>query len=419
MKYQTKLLEEEQALREQFDEYKNLGLKLDMSRGKPCPEQLDLSKDILSIVSNQNAYLVKSKVDCRNYGLLDGIPEMKKILAPLFGVQEKNVMVGGNSSLGVIFDTISCFMTHGVCEQKPWKTGKVKFLCPVPGYDRHFTILQYFNIEPICIPLNEAGPDMNMVEKLISEDPSIKGIFCIPKYSNPTGITYQDETVKRLSKLHPAAKDFRIFWDNAYAVHDIREKGDTLLNIMDECIKNGNENFPIIFGSTSKITYPGAGVAAVAASEQNLKQMKKHWSARTIGFDKINQLRHALFFKNYDGIISHMKEHRKILEPKFDVTLKVLRENLDGIATWTSPNGGYFISVDVMTGCAKKVVAMCKEAGVVLTPAGATYPFGMDPHDSNIRLAPTYPPIDELKKSMEVFCVATKLCAIEKLRLEV
>lgn len=418
MKYQMELLKEEKTLREQFDQYKNLNLKLDMSRGKPCKEQLDLSNDLFNIVSNQNC-LTESKVDCRNYGLLDGITEMKRILAPLLGVTEKNVMIGGNSSLGLIFDTISCFMTHGVYDQEPWNINKVKFLCPVPGYDRHFAILQYFDIEQICVPLTESGPDMDIVEQLVADDSSIKGIFCIPKYSNPTGITYQDDVVVRLSRLRPAARDFRIFWDNAYAVHDIRENGDKLLNIMDECIKSGNEDFPIIFGSTSKITYPGAGVAAVAASEQNQKQMKKYWSARTIGFDKINQLRHALFFKNFDGIVSHMQKHRKIIEPKFDVALNLLEENLKGIAKWTTPNGGYFISVDVMPGCAKKVVDMCKEAGVTLTPAGATYPFGVDPCDSNIRLAPTYPSIDELKKSMEIFCVATKLCAIEKLRLEV
>ena len=301
---------------------------------------------------------------------------------------------------------------------EPWnKQGKIRFLCPVPGYDRHFGITQYFGIEMVNVPMTDEGPDMDMVEKLVSEDSSIKGIWCTPKYSNPQGITYSDETVRRFAALKPAAKDFRIMWDNAYAIHDINDTPDTLLNIFEEAKKNGTEDMILEFCSTSKITFPGAGVAAIAASENNLKLLKKRYTFQTIGYDKLNMYRHFLYFKDLDGVLAHMQKHREILEPRFNMVTSMLDKNLGGldIAKWTNPNGGYFVSVDVMEGCAKRVVALCKEAGVILTGAGATYPYGKDPADSNIRIAPTYPPIEELELAMEIFCLSVKLAALEKM----
>ena len=329
------------------------------------------------------------------------------------------IMVGGNSSLNMMFDTISLFMTKSPVEgEKPWLEVKNrKFLCPAPGYDRHFGITEYFGFEMITIPMTSEGPDMDMVEKLVAEDDSIKGIWCVPKYSNPQGITYSDETVKRFANLNPKAKDFRIFWDDAYCVHDVTETPDKLISLMDECKKTGKTDLPILFCSTSTITFPGSGVAAMAADENNMKVIKEKYKYQTISFDKVNMLRHILFFKDIDGVKAHMDKHKSILKPKFDIVLKHLKESVGptGVATWFEPNGGYFVAVDVMEGTAKKVVELCKEAGVVLTGAGATYPYGNDPKDSNIRIAPSYPTLDELEKAMEIFCVATKLAAVNKI----
>lgn len=420
MKLSKKLMHEREKLLKQYNMYKSKNLNLDLSRGKPCTEQLDLSNDMFKIPVEKFTYIYDKNLDCRNYGNLEGLQSMKKIFADILQVPTQNIMIGGNSSLGLILDTISCFFVKGVLGSKPWKNQKIKFLCPVPGYDRHFTILDYFGIEQICIPLLNSGPDMDKVEQLVQNDEQIKGMICVPKYSNPTGITYSPETIKRIANLKPLAHDFRIFFDNAYAVHCFREKDDFLLNIWDECQDKKSKDFAIFFGSTSKITFPGAGVTAMAASHKNLNWIKQYWHARTIGYDKINQLRHALFFKDITGIKNHMKKHRAIVEPKFDLVCKTLHDRLDGlkIASWTVPNGGYFVSVNVLPRCAKKVVKLCADIGVLLTPAGSTYPHGIDPDDSNIRLAPTYVPIDELKVIMEIFCIAVKLSAIEKLQKE-
>ncbi len=402
-----------------FENIKGMGLSLNMARGKPGKEQLDLSLPMLDVLNSSSAFVGDDGIDCRNYGLLDGISECKKLFGEVLGVDSDLVMVGGCSSLNMMFDTISCMMTASITDGcKPWYEVKNrKFLCPVPGYDRHFSITEYYGFEMIPIPMSENGPDMDMVEKLVSEDDSIKGIWCVPKYSNPQGITYSDETVKRFATLKPAAKDFRIIWDNAYCIHEINDTPDELLNIMDECKKTGNEDLPILFCSTSKITFPGSGVAAMAASENNMKVFKERYNYQVISYDKLNMLRHVLFFKDYNGMLDHMQKHKAVLKPKFDIVLDALNTQLSdtGVVTWTNPNGGYFVSVDVLDGTAKRVVALCKEAGVVLTGAGATYPLGNDPHDSNIRIAPTFPPNDELKTAMDVFCICTKLAACEKL----
>lgn len=402
----------------EYKKYQDMGLNLDMSRGKPGSSQLDLSEGMLTVLSSKEDCKAVDGLDCRNYGVLDGVPEMKEIFAKVLGVDTSEIMVGGNSSLNMMFDTISTMMTANVNGGTPWcKLDKIKWLCPVPGYDRHFTITEYFGFEMITVPMTPQGPDMDIVEKLVSEDSSIKGIWCVPKYSNPQGVTYSDETVTRFAKLKPAADDFRIMWDNAYVIHDIAEQGDTLLNLMDECKKYGNEDLPIMFTSTSKITFPGAGVACMATSEKNMKFFKKKYAVQTIGYDKLNMLRHIKFFGNYDGLMEHMQKHRAVLEPRFNAVIKKLEDNLSGygIAQWLKPNGGYFISVDVYEGCAKRTVQLCKEAGVVLTGAGATFPYGNDPQDSNIRLAPTLPPVEELELAMDLFCVCAKLAALEKL----
>lgn len=413
------LEKEYQSLVKQFENIKGKGLNLNMARGKPGKEQLDLSLPMLDVLNSSSVFIGDDGMDCRNYGLLDGISECKKLFGEVLGVDSELVMVGGCSSLNMMFDTISCMMTTNIEDGcKPWYEIKNrKFLCPVPGYDRHFSITQYYGFEMIPIPMNENGPDMDMVEKLVSEDDSIKGIWCVPKYSNPQGITYSDETVKRFASLKPAAKDFRIIWDNAYCIHEINDTPDELLNIMDECKKTGNEDLPILFCSTSKITFPGSGVAAMAASEKNMNVFKERYNYQVISYDKLNMLRHVLFFKDYNGMLDHMQKHKAVLKPKFDIVLDALNAQLSstGIVTWTNPNGGYFVSVDVLDGTAKRVVALCKEAGVVLTGAGATYPLGNDPHDSNIRIAPTFPPNDELKTAMDVFCICTKLAACEQL----
>lgn len=411
------LLRLKAALEEEYQEFQALGLTLNMARGKPCTEQLDLSLAMLDGLNSESCLLAATGDDCRNYGMADGLPEMRQFFGDLLGVPAKNVFAGGNSSLHLMFDTVSCGDTTGYgCE--PWcKLDKVKFLCPVPGYDRHFAICEYFGIEMINIPMTEDGPDMDMVEKLVSEDASIKGIWCVPKYSNPQGVTYSDETVRRFAALKPAAPDFKIFWDNAYCVHELTDNPAQLLNIYEECEKNGTTDMLFMFCSTSKITFAGGGVAAMAGGEENMKRIRKHFSFQTIGPDKINQLRHIHFFKHVAGLKEHMDKHRAILAPRFEKVLHALEEELGGlgVAEWIKPRGGYFISIDVMEGCAKRVVQLCKEGGVVLTGAGATFPYGKDPKDSNIRLAPTFPPIIELKQAMRLFCVCVKLAAIEKL----
>lgn len=412
------LKQELARLQENYRAFQEQNLQLDLSRGKPGADQTDLSVEMLDILNSSSDFKTKGGVDCRNYGLLDGLPEMKEIFGHVLGVPASQVFVGGNSSLNLMFDTISCFMTHGIGGCEPWcKQGDVKFLCPVPGYDRHFGVTEYFGIQMINVPLNSDGPDMDEVERLVQSDASIKGMWCVPKYSNPSGITYSDEVVRRLAALKPAAKDFRVMWDNAYCVHDLTDTPDELLNVMEESKKYGNEDLFIQFCSTSKITFPGAGVAAFAASDANMAVLKKRYSTQTIGFDKLNQLRHARYFKDYQGFLQHMQLHRAILEPKFEAVLRNLETELSGkgVASWTKPNGGYFISVDVMEGCAKRVIELCKQAGVVFTPAGATYPYGKDPKDSNIRLAPTYPPVAELETAMKLFCLCVELAAVEKL----
>ena len=410
---------EKKALVNVYEDYKSKGLSLNMARGKPSPEQLDLSQPLLDSLKSTDSYYSDDGTDCRNYGGFNGILECRHFFGDILGVSHENVFVGGNSSLNLMFDTISCFMTASLYEDKlPWHDVKDrKFLCPVPGYDRHFGVTGYFGFEMIPIPMNSDGPDMDMVEKLVSEDESIKGIWCVPKYSNPTGITYSDEVVKRFAALKPAAKDFRIMWDNAYAIHDVTDTPDELLNIMDECKKNGNEDLPILFCSTSKITFSGAGVAALAASNHNMDILMKRLKYATIGYDKLNMLRHIRFFKNYEGILNHMQKHKALLAPKFNVVIEKLNSELKDaeIAKWTDPNGGYFVSVNVLNGTAKRVVELCKEAGVVLTDAGATYPYGNDPDDSNIRIAPSFPSVDELSQAMDIFCVCAKLAALEKL----
>lgn len=412
------LLSQFEQVKADYEKYKNMNLKLDMSRGKPGSSQLDLSEGLLTTVVKREDCKSVCGLDCGNYGVLDGIPEMKDIFAKVLGVSTDEIMVGGNSSLNMMFDTVAAMMTKSINGGTPWAMqDKRKWLCPVPGYDRHFGITEYFGFEMITVPMTLQGPDMDVIEKLVSEDASIKGIWCVPKYSNPQGITYSDETVTRFAKLNPAADDFRIMWDNAYVIHDIAEKGDTLLNLMDECKKYGNEDLPIMFTSTSKITFPGAGVACMATSLNNMKFFKEKYAVQTIGYDKLNMLRHIKFFGNYEGLMAHMQKHRAVLEPRFEAVINKLENELGGfnIAKWIKPNGGYFISVDVLEGCAKRVVELCKEAGVVLTGAGATFPYGNDPQDSNIRLAPTLPPVEELEIAMSLFCICTKLAALEKL----
>ena len=400
-----------------YEQGKAKGLKLDMSRGKPGPEQLDLTLEMLDCVNARDGYQTANGIDTRNYGLLDGIPEAKAIFADILGVQPENVIVGGNSSLNMMFDYIATAFAKGVCGHEPWaRQGAVKFLCPAPGYDRHFAITEYFGIEMLTIPLLENGPDMELVEKLV-KDPLVKGIWCVPMYSNPDGITYSDETVRRMAALQPAAADFRIMWDNAYAVHHLTDTPDTLLNIYKEAAALGKEDMVIEFASTSKISFPGSGIAAMAASPANVADVKKRMTVQTIGHDKLNMLRHVRFFKNADGVREHMKLHAAILRPKFAAVLEALESNLGGkgIARWHKPAGGYFVSVNLLDGCAKETVRLLKEAGVVMTGAGATYPYGRDPRDANIRIAPTYPSLEELKEAMALFCICAELACAKKL----
>lgn len=413
------LTQQKEKLTKQFENAKGMGLKLDMSRGKPTPAQLDMTMGLMDVLNSDSDMMTMDGVDTRNYGLMDGIIEAKHLLADVMSVPAENVIVYGNSSLSIMYDTISRSVTHGVMGSTPWcKLDQVKFLCPVPGYDRHFAITEHFGLEMILIPMTPAGPDMDLVEKYVNEDPAVKGIWCVPKYSNPQGISYSDETVKRFAALKPAAEDFRIYWDNAYAIHHLYEdKQDQILEILSECEKAGNPDMVYEFCSTSKITFSGSGIAAMASSQANLADIKKTLTLQTIGYDKVNQLRHARYFKNLEGMMTHMKKHADILRPKFEAVLSVLDRELGGlgIGEWTRPLGGYFISFDAMEGCAKAIVEKCKEAGVVLTGAGATFPYGKDPKDSNIRIAPTFPTSEEMAAATDVFVLCVKLVSVEKL----
>lgn len=412
------LLQMHTQLEQEYEDAKGKGLKLDMSRGKPAASQLNMEMDIMDVLNSSSDYKTEAGFDCRNYGLLDGIPEAKKLMADMMGVSgADNVIVCGNASLTIMYDTVSRCMTHGVLGNTPWcKLNKVKFLCPVPGYDRHFAITEHFGVEMITIPMTLEGPDMDMVEKLVSTDDTIKGIWCVPKYSNPQGYTYSDKTVKRFAALKPAAKDFRIFWDNAYVIHHLYDNEQAeLLDILSECEKAGNPDMVYEFASTSKVSFPGGGISAIASSKANLDEMRKSLTIQTIGHDKINQLRHVRYFKNLDGLKAHMSKHAEIMRPKFEAVLRVLNKELSGleIAEWTEPKGGYFISFEAMDGCANKIVNKCKEAGVVLTGAGATFPYGKDPKDSNIRLAPTLPTSEELSAATDLFVLCVKLVSVE------
>lgn len=409
---------EKETLEKAYAEFKARGLKLDMSRGKPGEEQLSLSVPMLDVINSQSDLRSISGADCRNYGLLDGIDEAKALFSDLIGVAKNEIIIEGSSSLTIMFDTVSKAVTHGVLgSEKPWgKYDKVKFLCPVPGYDRHFSITEFFGIEMINVPMDDNGPDMDMVEKLVASDETIKGMWCVPKYSNPQGGTYSDEVVRRLAAMKPAAKDFRIFWDNAYAVHYVY-KDTQLLNILDECKKAGNPDMVFVFGSTSKITFPGAGVAFIAASADNISFIKKQIAAQAISWDKINMLRHVRFFKNKEGILAHMDKHAEVLRPRFDAVLNAFETELAGrgVGSWLKPDGGYFITFTALTNCAKRIVALCKEAGVVLTDAGATHPYGKDPDDAMIRIAPSLPSAEELSRAVELFCICVRLASVEKL----
>lgn len=407
-------------------EYKKMqakDLRLDMSRGKPSLEQLDLSMGLMDVLNSDSDLRCEDGTDCRNYGVLDGIKEAKELMGDMMEVPYDNLIIYGNSSLNIMYDTISRSYTHGVMGNTPWcKLDKVKFICVVPGYDRHFGVTEYFGIENVCVPMLETGPDMDLVEKLVSTDESIKGIWCVPKYSNPTGNSYSDETVRRFARLKPAAKDFRIYWDNAYTIHHLYDLDqDHLIEILAECKRAGNPDMVYKFASTSKVSFPGSGIAAIASSLNNLEDIKKQLKNQTIGHDKVNQLRHVRYFKNIHGMVEHMKKHADSLRPKFEAVESILEKELGGlgIAKWTNPKGGYFISFDTMDGCAKDVVDACKKAGVVMTPAGATYPGGKDPHDRNIRIAPSFPPAEDMKTAAQLLALCTKLVSVKKLLDEI
>ncbi len=413
------LLALKESLNKEYAEAKAKGLALDMSRGKPSAKQLDVSLGLLDTINSSSDLKTLDGTDCRNYGVLDGIPEAKKLMADMMGTTPDHVIVYGNASLNIMYDQISRAYTHGILGNTPWcKLDKVKFLCPVPGYDRHFAITERFGIEMINIPMSESGPDMGMVEEYVSNDASVKGIWCVPKYSNPQGYTYSEETVKRMAALKPAAEDFRIFWDNAYVIHDLYDDNkDEIADIISECEKAGNPDMVFEFASTSKVSFPGSGIAALATSANNIADIKKQLTIQTIGHDKLNQLRHVRFFKDINGLKEHMRKHAEFIRPKFEAVESVLEEELSGlgIGSWTEPKGGYFISFDAMDGCAKAIVAKCKEAGVKLTGAGATFPYGKDPKDSNIRIAPSFPTPDEMKQAADLFVLCVKLVSVEKL----
>ena len=413
------LLALKESLNKEYAEAKAKGLALDMSRGKPSAKQLDVSLGLLDTINSSSDLKALDGTDCRNYGVLDGIPEAKKLMADMMGTTPDHVIVYGNASLNIMYDQISRAYTHGILGNTPWcKLDKVKFLCPVPGYDRHFAITERFGIEMINIPMSESGPDMGMVEEYVSKDASVKGIWCVPKYSNPQGYTYSEETVKRMAALKPAAEDFRIFWDNAYVIHDLYDDNkDEIADIISECEKAGNPDMVFEFASTSKVSFPGSGIAALATSANNIADIKKQLTIQTIGHDKLNQLRHVRFFKDINGLKEHMRKHAEFMRPKFEAVESVFEEELGGlgIGSWTEPKGGYFISFEAMDGCAKAIVAKCKEAGVKLTGAGATFPYGKDPKDSNIRIAPSFPTPEEMKQAADLFVLCVKLVSVEKL----
>ena len=416
------LAKELEKLKKQYHKFQEMDLKLDMSRGKPCREQLDISMGMMDTLNSAADLTCEDGTDCRNYGVLTGIHEAKVLIGDMMENNPDNIIIYGNSSLNVMYDTVSRAMTHGILGNTPWcKLDKVKFLCPVPGYDRHFAITEYFGIEMIPVPMSPEGPDMDMVEELVSSDESIKGIWCVPKYSNPQGYSYSDETVRRFARLKPAAKDFRIFWDNAYGIHHLYDdEQDYLIEILAECKRAGNPDLVYKFASTSKITFPGSGIAALASSPNNLEDIMKQMGNQTIGHDKVNQLRHVRFFKDIHGMTEHMRKHADIIRPKFEAVLSALENNLSGLGVgeWTKPKGGYFISFDALPGCAKDIVKMAKKAGVTMTGAGATWPYGKDPEDKNIRIAPTYPTLDDLKTAAELFTLCVKIVSAEKILSE-
>ncbi len=412
----AQLEEKLSALRAAYEEYKAQGLTLDMSRGKPGADQLDLSMDVLTCIDGREGYTAANGFDTRNYGILDGLPEAKSLFADILHMDAANVIVGGNSSLNMMFDYIAQAYGTGLCGNAPWSTqGEVKFLCPVPGYDRHFAVTAHFGIKLIPVAMTAEGPDMDAVEELI-KDAAVKGMWCVPIYSNPDGITYSDATVRRIAAMKPAAKDFRVMWDNAYCLHHVEDAGDTLLDLYPELVKNGNEDMAVMFTSTSKISFPGAGVAAMAASPANIADVKRRLTVQTIGYDKMNMLRHVRYFKDLDGIKAHMKRHAAIMRPKFAAVTDALERHLSGtgVAAWHDPKGGYFVSVNLMAGCAKRTIELLAAAGVNMTPAGATYPYGNDPKDSNLRIAPSYPTVEELKVAMELFCICAQIACAEK-----
>ena len=416
------LKEELKGLKARYRKYQEMDLALDMSRGKPCREQLDISMGMMDALNSGVDLSCEDGTDCRNYGVLTGIHEAKVLLADMMENNPDNIIIYGNSSLNVMYDTVSRAMTHGILGNTPWcKLDKVKFLCPVPGYDRHFAITEYFGIEMIPVPMSPTGPDMDMVEKFVAEDETIKGIWCVPKYSNPQGYSYSDETVRRFARLKPAAKDFRIFWDNAYGIHHLYDDDqDYLIEILAECKRAGNPDLAYKFASTSKITFPGSGIAALATSPNNLEDIMKQMKNQTIGHDKVNQLRHVRFFGDIHGMTEHMRKHADIIRPKFEAVEEIFDRELTGldIGEWTKPKGGYFISFDSLPGCAKEIVSRAKKAGVTMTGAGATWPYGRDPRDSNIRVAPTYPTLEDLKVAAELFTLCVKLVSAEKLLAE-
>ena len=416
------LTAELEALKAQYKKYQKMDLNLDMSRGKPCTEQLDLSMGMMDVLNSGSDLTCEDGTDCRNYGVLTGVQEAKILLGDMMENSPENIIIFGNSSLNVMFDTVSRAMTQGIMGNTPWcKLDKVKFLCPSPGYDRHFSILEYFGIEMITVPMTPTGPDMDMVEELVSTDDAVKGIWCVPKYSNPQGYSYSDDTVRRFAKLRPAAPDFRIFWDNAYCIHHLYDdKHDHIVEILAACKRAGNPDMVYKFASTSKITFPGSGIAAMATSPNNMEDILKQLTNQTIGHDKVNQLRHVRYFGDIYGMMNHMRKHADVIRPKFEVVEETLEKNLGGlgIGEWTKPIGGYFISFDSLPGCAKSIVQRAKKAGVKMTPAGATFPYGKDPLDSNIRIAPTYPPIEDLKTAAELFTLCVKLASAEKLLAE-
>ncbi len=402
----------------QYEDFKSLGMSLNMARGVPSARQLDLALGVLEALHARSEFANSNGDDCRNYGVWNGLPEMRAIFSDMLGVPAGQIVLGNNSSLQMMFDAVCQGYVKGFGGYEPWgRQGRVKFLCPSPGYDRHFAVTEYFGIEMIPVPMLKTGPDMDIIERLVKDDASIKGCWCVPKYSNPTGVTYSDETVRRFAALRPAAKDFRIMWDNAYCVHDLTDTPDRLLNLYEECVGQGTEDQVLHFASTSKISFPGAGVAALASSPKNIAEFQKRITTQTIGPDKLNQLRHILFLHDINGVHTLMKGHREILAPKFRIVRETLQQELGdmGIARWSDPHGGYFVNLDVMNGCAKRVVELCKEGGVALTGAGATFPYGADPNDSNIRIAPSFPPEEELSQAMHLLCICVKLAASEKL----